>query len=164
MHLKRNRFYLISSLLVLLFFAAGFAHASEKKTADRGKKPWAVDIEDLTLSNKNFRTTKWTGKNLQMTVMSIGVGGEIGLEKHDEGEQFIRVEKGSARVVMGKSKERMTFDKKVSADWAILIPEGYWHNIVNTGNEPLKVYVLYAPPEHPAGTVHKTFSDAAHED
>ncbi|PKN68720.1 MAG: cupin domain-containing protein [Deltaproteobacteria bacterium HGW-Deltaproteobacteria-12] len=131
---------------------------------DYGKKPWVVNIEDLTVKNENFRTTKWTGRNLQMTVMSVKPGGEIGLEKHDGGDQFIRVEKGNARVVMGASKGKMTFDKTISNDWAIFIPAGFWHNIINEGDKPLKVYVIYAPPEHPAGTMHKTFeeSEAAH--
>jgi mannose-6-phosphate isomerase-like protein (cupin superfamily) len=62
---------------------------------------------------------------------------------------------------MGKTKDALTFDEKVSADWAIFIPEGYWHNIINIGQEPLKTYVIYAPPEHPAGTVHKTSKEAA---
>ncbi len=152
-------------VLVVLVCVAGCARSAERaasdKAADRGMKPWVVDIEDLTTGNENFRTTEWTGKNLQMTVMSIDVGGEIGLEKHDRGDQFIRVEKGDARVVMGESKEKMTFDEKVAGDWAILIPEGWWHNIINLGEEPLKVYVLYAPPAHPAGTVHKSFEEAA---
>ncbi|APG26279.1 mannose-6-phosphate isomerase [Syntrophotalea acetylenica] len=131
---------------------------------DYGKQPWVVDIEDLTVKNENFRTTKWTGQDLQMTVMSLKPGEEIGLEIHDEGDQFIRVEKGTARVVMGASKDKMTFDKKVSDDWAIFIPGGFWHNIINEGDQSLKVYVIYAPPEHPAGTLHKTIkeSEAAH--
>jgi mannose-6-phosphate isomerase-like protein (cupin superfamily) len=116
------------------------------------------------VKNENFRTTKWTGQDLQMTVMSLKPGEEIGLEIHDEGDQFIRVEKGTARVVMGASKDKMTFDKKVSDDWAIFIPGGFWHNIINEGDQSLKVYVIYAPPEHPAGTLHKTIkeSEAAH--
>lgn len=124
---------------------------------DNGKKPWAVNIEKLTTANDNFRSTMWTGKNLQLTVMSLKPGEEIGLEKHDIGDQFIRVEQGNARVVMGAMKNKMTFDKKVSDDWAILIPSGFWHNIINEGNNALKLYVLYAPPEHPARTIDKTF-------
>ena len=155
-------------IVLLLFFPVGSlvtGETSARETgADYGKQPWAVDIEDLTEKNDNFRTAWWTGKNLQMTVMSIKPRGEIGLEKHDKGDQFIRVEKGKARVVMGKSKDKMTFDKRISDDWAIFIPEGFWHNIINEGDKPLKVYVIYGPPEHPAGTLHKTFeeSEAAH--
>jgi mannose-6-phosphate isomerase-like protein (cupin superfamily) len=155
-------------VVLLVVLSVGFLIAGEtrgeEKAKDYGKQPWVVDIEDLTEKNDHFRTAKWTGKNLQMTVMSVKPRGEIGLEKHDKGDQFIRVEKGEARVLMGKSKDKMTFDKRVSDDWAIFIPEGFWHNIINEGDKPLKVYVIYAPPEHPAGTLHKTFeeSEAAH--
>ena len=123
---------------------------------DHGTKPWVVNIEELTTSNQNFRTTWWTGKQLQMTVMSIQPGEDIGLEIHQKGDQFIRVEEGTARVQMGTSKTNLSYDKTVGDDWAMFIPEGYWHNITNAGKEELKVYVLYAPPEHPAGTIHPT--------
>ena len=123
---------------------------------DHGTTPWVVNIEELTTGNQNFRTTWWTGKQLQMTVMSIQPGEDIGLEIHQKGDQFIRVEEGTARVQMGTSKTNLNYDKTVGDDWAMFIPEGYWHNISNAGNEELKVYVLYAPPEHPAGTIHPT--------
>jgi mannose-6-phosphate isomerase-like protein (cupin superfamily) len=150
--------------VVFLMVSVGSSMAENAVGRDYGKQPWVVDIEDLTETNENFRATKWTGVNLQMTVMSLKPGEEIGLEKHDEGDQFIRIEKGNARVVMGASEDKMTFDKKVSDDWAILIPGGFWHNVINEGDEPLKLYVIYAPPEHPAGTLHKTLkeSEAAH--
>ena len=154
--------------LFLIAFFTGPALAGQSsgtgKVTDYGKQPWVVDIEDLTEKNSSFRVAKWTGKNLQMTVMLIKPGGEIGLEKHDKGDQFIRVEKGNARVIMGKNRDRLNFDRKVSDDWAIFIPEGFWHNIINEGNQPLKIYVIYAPPEHRAGTIHKTFeeSEATH--
>jgi mannose-6-phosphate isomerase-like protein (cupin superfamily) len=145
-----------TSISIATIFASPLIAAPELGK-DNGKKPWAVNIEKLTAANDNFRSTMWTGKNLQLTVMSLKPGEEIGLEKHDIGDQFIRVEQGNARVVMGAMKNKMTFDKKVSDDWAILIPSGFWHNIINEGNNALKLYVLYAPPEHPAGTIDKTF-------
>ena len=123
---------------------------------DHGTKPWVVDIEELTTSNQNFRTTWWTGNQLQMAVMSLQPGEDIGLEVHQKGDQFIRVEEGKARVQMGTSKSNLSYDKTVGDDWAMFIPEGYWHNITNAGKTELKVYVLYAPPEHPAGTIHPT--------
>ena len=151
-------------VLLAIFWPVSFAAASGDKIAekveDQGGKPWIVNIEELTKENEHFRVAYWTGKTLQMTVMSILPGGEIGLEVHPNEEQFIRVEEGEGRVVMGKTKDDLTFDKKVSDDWAIFIPAGYWHNVVNTGKKPLKVYVLYSPPEHPAGTVHKTFAES----
>ena len=127
---------------------------------DAGPDPYVVDIESATLENTNFRTTLWTGKNLQMTVMSIEVGGDIGLEVHEHGDQFLRVEQGKARVQMGPAEDDLSFDEEVGDDWVILVPAGSWHNVTNIGEEPLKVYAIYAPPEHPAGTVHPTRADA----
>lgn len=127
---------------------------------DAGPNPYVVDIESETLGNDNYRTTLWSGTNLQMTVMSIEVGGDIGLEVHEDGDQFIRVEQGRARVQMGPAEDDLPFDEEVGDDWVILVPAGSWHNVTNIGDEPLKVYALYAPPEHPAGTVHATRAEA----
>lgn len=160
---------MLTVIFAIMLLATGLSFAANAggkgKSKDYGKKPWIVDIEQLTLKNRNYRTTHWTGKNLQMTTMTIKPGGEIGLERHDLGDQFIRVEEGECRVVMGKSKDKLTFNKKISDDWAIFIPEGYWHNIINEGKEPLKVYVIYAPPAHPAGTIHRSIeeSESAHD-
>lgn len=131
---------------------------------DNGPDPYVVDIEDATLSNDTFRTALWTGAHLQLTVMSIPVGGEVGLEMHDDRDQFLRIESGKARVQMGPERDDLRFDREVEDDWVILVPAGSWHNVTNLGDEPLKLYSLYALPEHPKGTVHKTKaeSDAAH--
>ena len=102
----------------------------------------------------------WTGEYLQVTVMSIPAGGEIGLEMHDDLEQFIKVERGCADVYMGDTKQTVKFMGKVNADYAILIPAGVWHNVINACSCPLKVYSVYAPPKHPFGTVHKTKLDS----
>ena len=132
---------------------------------DHGKKPYIVDIEDLTVSNENFRQAVWTGSYLQMTVMSIEVGGEVGLEVHEDTDQFLRVEQGEAKVFMGKSKDALTFQSPAEDDFAIFIPAGYWHNIINAGDEVLKLYSIYAPSHHAPGTVHvtKAEADAAEE-
>ena len=129
---------------------------------DLGGEPWVVDIEELTLSNNDFRAARWTGRHMQMTIMTIKPGGEIGLEAHPENDQFLRLEQGKARVVMGKTKDALTFEKEVSDDWAVFIPAGYWHNLINTGKEDVKLYSIYSPPEHPAGTVHATPEDDDH--
>lgn len=136
--------------------------SAEQDTRDYGKEPWIVDIEEATLSNGLFRIAKWTGHTLQMTLMSLKPGEEIGLEMHEGMDQFIRIEKGKGRVVMGLSRDALDFDREVSDDWVILIPGGYWHNIINTGNEELKLYSIYGPPEHPAGTIHETPEDDEH--
>jgi mannose-6-phosphate isomerase-like protein (cupin superfamily) len=127
---------------------------------DAGPAPYVVNIEEATLSNDNYRTTLWTGSHLQMTVMNIEPGRDIGLEVHEHGDQFIRVETGKARVQMGPSEHDLTFEREVEDDWVILVPAGTWHNVVNIGDGPLKVYALYAPPEHNHGTVHATKTDA----
>lgn len=128
-------------------------------TTDYGKQPWVVNIEDLTKANDKFRVAKWTGTNLQMTVMSIEVGSEVGLEVHGDIDQFLRVEEGEAKVLMGPAEDELTFEETAEDDFAIFVPAGTWHNIVNVGDKPLKIYSIYAPAEHPAGTIHETYAD-----
>ena len=123
-------------------------------------EPWVGNIEQETLGNDTFRTVLFTGEYTQLTVMSIEPGDDIGGEVHDGHDQFIRIESGSARVELGGSEGAPAKVQEVGDDWAVIIPSGTWHNVVNTGNEPLKVYSLYSPPEHPDGTVHRTKADA----
>lgn len=159
----KNRLLVLLAISAMLLYGTAINIASEHgegEIKDHGKAPWVVDIEELTLENTNFRIAHWTGEHLQMTVMSIPAGGEIGLELHSHNDQFIRIESGTAQVVMGEKKDELKFNKNVSDDWAVFIPAGFWHNIINTGDEPLKVYVIYSPPEHEAGTVHKTFEES----
>lgn len=123
---------------------------------DYGSEPFVININDTTLQNTNYRTSLWTGKHLQLTLMSIDVEGEIGLELHPTTDQFLRIEQGDGIVMMGDEKEQLTFKKNISDDDMIIIPAGKWHNIMNTGNKPLKIYSIYAPPHHPFGTIHIT--------
>lgn len=129
-------------------------------TKDYGPEPFTINIEDDTKANTNFRTTRWTGKHLQLTLMSIPVGGDIGLEIHPDNDQFLRIEEGKGRVQMGPSKDQLTYDRQVEDDWVILVPAGTWHNVTNIGDEPMQLYALYGPPDHKHGTVHKTQADA----
>jgi len=150
-------------LIAVMFIGCGDRDAAPGvDLTDEGGSPWVVDIEKLTMDNINFRTAKWTGGNLQMAVMAIPAGSDIGIEVHNHNDQFIRVESGTARVVMGKTRDALDYKQSVGDDWAIFIPAGYWHNIINTGKEPLKVYVIYAPAEHAKGTVHRTKADDPH--
>lgn len=126
---------------------------------DQGPQPYVIDIEEATLENTNFRTALWTGTHLQMTVMSIPVGGEVGLEVHHKEDQFLRIEQGRAVVKMGPAEDEVTFEAEVEDDWAIVIPVGVWHNVINLGDEPLKLYSIYGPPHHAFGTVHETAAD-----
>ncbi|MBB6451036.1 mannose-6-phosphate isomerase-like protein (cupin superfamily) [Geomicrobium halophilum] len=123
---------------------------------DHGSQPFVLNIEEAAKQNQTFRTALWTGEHLQVTVMSIDVGGDIGLEVHPEIDQFLRIESGQGLVQMGDRKDQLDFERRVYADYAIMVPAGKWHNITNTGNRPLKLYTIYAPPEHPYGTVHET--------
>ncbi|QGG46440.1 cupin domain-containing protein [Heliorestis convoluta] len=130
------------------------------KVRDYGPEPFVVNIEEATKQNKTYRTALWTGCYLQLTLMSIDVGDDIGLELHEDHDQFIRIEEGQGIVKMGDRKDQLNFQRKVYDDYAIFIPAGKWHNLINTGNRPLKLYSIYAPPEHPRGTVHVTKEDA----
>jgi mannose-6-phosphate isomerase-like protein (cupin superfamily) len=121
---------------------------------------WVADIEQATLDNTNFRTVLWTGEHTQLTVMLIGAGDDIGLEQHPDHDQFIRIEQGKARVELGPTEDQIEETHEVEDDWAIIVPAGVWHNVVNTGDGELKVYSLYSPPEHPPQTVHRTKADA----
>jgi mannose-6-phosphate isomerase-like protein (cupin superfamily) len=120
---------------------------------------WIDDIEQATLQNDTFRSVLFTGAHTQLTVMRLAPGEEIGLEAHDDRDQFLRIEQGSARVEFGRT-DALEEAHEASADWAVIIPAGVWHNIINTGDEELKLYSLYSPPEHPPETVHGTKAEA----
>ncbi len=121
---------------------------------------WVDDIERATLDNTDFRRVLFTGRQTQLTVMSLAPGEEIGVEMHDHLDQFLRIEQGRARVTFGPSADRVDEEHEVADDWAVIVPGGVWHNVVNTGKDDLKLYSLYSPPEHPDGTVHATKAEA----
>ena len=121
---------------------------------------WVGNVEETTLENTNFRTVLFTGTNIQLTVMRLGPGEEIGVEMHDHLDQFLRIEQGSARVTFGPSADQVDEEHEVEDDWAVVVPGGTWHNVINTGAGDLKLYSIYAPPEHPPETVHRTKEDA----
>ncbi|GAA2699290.1 cupin domain-containing protein [Cytobacillus oceanisediminis] len=127
---------------------------------DYGSNPFVININEAAKQNNTYRTALWTGDHLQVTLMSLNVGEDIGLEIHPDVDQFLRVEQGQGIVQMGKSKDNLSFQWRIFDDSAIMIPAGMWHNVTNTGNMPLKLYSIYAPPNHPFGTVHKTKADA----
>lgn len=129
---------------------------------DYGACPFVININAATKQNNNFRTALWTGKYLQITLMNIKVGESIGLEMHPNLDQFIRIEQGCGLVQMGDDKNHLNFERKVFDEFAIVIPAGKWHNLTNIGNVPIKLYSIYAPPQHPKGTIHRTKEDAEH--
>ncbi|HSJ11905.1 MAG TPA: cupin domain-containing protein [Gillisia sp.] len=122
-------------------------------------EPWVLNIEEATLNNPHYRIEQWTGKYLQMVLMSIEPGSEIDIELHEGHDQFIRIEQGQARVLMGKTENDLSFDETVLDDWAVFIPAGYYHNIKNTGDTDLKIYTIYSPAEHAKGTLHETYEE-----
>ena len=127
---------------------------------DYGKDPLVIDIDRAAKINPTYRTALWTGEFLQVTLMSIPVGGDIGMEMHPDTDQFIRMESGYAMVTMGPGKDMQNVRRRIGEDDAVAVPAGTWHNIVNIGRIPLKLYSVYAPPHHPFGTVHQTKEDA----
>jgi len=128
---------------------------------DIGPEPQSFDMERATKGNTDYRSVAWSGRYLQVTLMSIPVGGAIGLEVHPETDQFLRLDAGSGRVQMGAEKDKLTFEKDVSDGWCILVPAGTWHNITNTGSTPMQIYAIYAPAHHTPGKVQATASVAA---
>ena len=131
---------------------------------DIGPQPNAFDIESATKDNAHYRSVAWTGKYLQVTLMSIEPGQSIGLEAHPDTDQFLRVDAGKGRCQMGPSKDQLDFEQEVEDGWAITVPAGVWHDVVNTGDEPLRLYAIYAPVHHAAGKVHGTAEDAERDE
>ncbi|CAA9524550.1 MAG: Mannose-6-phosphate isomerase [uncultured Sphingomonas sp.] len=118
------------------------------------KRGYCADIEEATIANNDFRRVLYTGQNLQLVVMSLAPGEEIGEEVHEDRDQFFRFEEGEGVVVIdGK-------ENKVEDDFAVIVPAGARHNVRNTSDEPLQFYTLYGPPEHKDKTVHKDKAQA----
>lgn len=127
---------------------------------DFGPEPLVINISNAARINNTFRTALWTGNYFQVTLVSIDVGEDIGLEIHPNTDQFLRIEQGQAIVMMGDSQDFLDFQRWAYPGYAIIITAGKWHNVVNAGHVPLKLYSIYAPPQHPRGTVHVTRADA----
>jgi mannose-6-phosphate isomerase-like protein (cupin superfamily) len=121
---------------------------------------WVADVEAATLDNTTFRTVLFTGAHTQLTVMCLAPGEEIGWEAHHDIDQFLRLEQGRGRVDFGATADGVDESHEIGDDWAVIVPAGVWHNVTNTGDEDLKLYSLYSPPEHPDGTVHVTKAEA----
>src|SRR3546814_16182612 len=117
---------------------------------------WVGDIEKESLENETFRTVLFTGEHMQLTVKSLKAGEEIGLEAHHDRDQFLRVEQGSARVVMGPAEDLLDDVHELGDDWVVLVPAGTWHNVVKVRVGDLKPYSIYNPAEPPPRPVHNT--------
>ena len=131
---------------------------------DIGPQPQSFDLEKASLENDNYRAVAWSGKYLQLTLMSIPPGKDVGLEAHPQTDQFLRLDGGRGRVQMGPAEDQLDFDQEVEDGWAILVPAGTWHNVTNIGDEPISLYTVYAPTHHAAGAVQPTAEDAEREE
>ena len=113
------------------------------------------DIEARTLENGDFRRVLYTAPHSQLVVMTLQPGEEIGMERHEDGDQFIRVEAGEGEAVLDGQRHKLRDGS------AVVVPAGTEHNVTNTSqSEPLRLYTVYTPPEHPDGTIHRTKQDA----
>ena len=123
---------------------------------DKGPDSSVLDLETATRTNENYRTVAWSGTYLQVTLMSIPVGESVGLETHPDTDQFLRLDAGKGRVVMGPARDDLPFTHDVEDGWAIMVPAGTWHDVINTGDEPMRLYAIYAPVHHAAGKTQAT--------
>ncbi len=112
------------------------------------------NIEEVTLKNNNFRKVLFTGDHSQLVVMSLKRGEEIGMEVHPNVDQFFRIEQGRAKFIID-GKEMLA-----EKNFAVIVPAGSEHNVINNGLAELKLYTIYSPANHPDGTIHKTKEDA----
>ena len=171
----KKKFIQLSALVMVVFFTISCVQPQsetaeevpqeEEKVVDLeyrdfGNDPFVFNIEDYTRHNDTYRTALWTGEYMQLTVMSILPGEDIGLEIHHDHDQFIRVEEGEGIVQMGDTEDDLSFEERVEDDFAIMIPAGKWHNVTNDSDKPLKLYSIYAPREHNHSTVHKNKEEA----
>lgn len=115
---------------------------------------YVANIDKETIENNNFRKVLYTGAHAQLVVMSLGVGENIGKEVHQNVDQFFRIEDGMGKVII--NGEEHSFEK----DFAIIVPAGAEHDLINTGTTVLKLYTIYSPANHPEGTIHKTKEEA----
>ena len=123
---------------------------------DRGNEPIVFDIRREAFMTPDFRTALWTGGNLQLTVMTIPVGEDIGVEKHENLDQLIGVISGAGEVSFGNRENYLASPIPLDAHSVVLVPAGTYHNVKNVGKTPLKLYSVYAPKAHKFGTVEKT--------
>ena len=171
--MKRGFIHLTTLTIVGLFMASCMQQEAKTKEEspvvkiegaleyrDFGNDPFVFNIEDYTKENETYRTVLWSGEYMQLTVMNILPGEDIGLEIHDDHDQFIRVEEGEGIVMMGDKEDDLSFQERIEDDFAIMIPAGKWHNVVNDTDKPLKLYSIYSPREHNPNTVHKTRAEA----
>ena len=138
-------------------------HCSDTKPGgmpDAGPRFHVMNVPEAARSNADFRRAVWTGRYLQMTLMSVPVRGDVGVEMHLDVDQLLRVEAGQGLVRTGNCRHELSTSQMLQVGEVVFVPAGTWHNVENRGGCPLKLSSIYAPPQHPRGTVHRTKSDA----
>ena len=138
-------------IVLILQSTQSVGQANKRGVAIKG---FVQDIEGLTIKNDDFRRVLYTAKHCQLVVMALKPKEEIGAEVHKKNDQFFRVEEGSGEAVLDGVRT------PIRAGYAVLVPAGMNHNIINTGNVPLKLYTIYSPPNHRDGVIHHTRADA----
>ncbi len=127
---------------------------------DYGQEMMTMELSNMSKRNNAFRKSLWTGDNLQLTMMSLRPGEDLGLEVHPFQDQIILIQQGTGTVQMGPRRDRLTYKKQVKPGDGIFVPAGIWHNLTNTGRVPMKLLAVYGPAVHPYGTVHQTKAQA----
>ena len=130
---------------------------------DYGPKALTIDIVKAALNNNNYRTALWTGDHLQLTLMTIRTGDDVGLEVHPHTDQLLFIAEGSGVAQMGINKDNLV-QHPMFCEHVLFVPAGTYHNIINTGNRPLRLISVYAPPNHAHGTIHRTKEIAEREE
>ena len=135
-------------------------HTRPEGMADAGARFHGINVPEAARKNTDFRRAVWTGRYMQMTLMSIPVRGDVGAEMHPDVDQLLRVEAGQGLVRTGGCRHELTTAQTLQTGDVVFVPAGTWHNVENRGNCPLKLSSVYAPPQHPHGTMHRTKADA----
>lgn len=122
---------------------------------DCGSDFFSADINKIVINNENFLSTLWTGNNLQVTLMCINPKECIGTEVHSNADQFFMIVSGNGMIVMGNNQNMFEYKSKLEKGTIAIVPAGKWHNVMNIGDTPLKLFSIYAPPQHKKGIIHK---------
>jgi len=162
--MKKKSFLSIALALLMIVSIPMTALADGAKNPDKrkdhGPEPYTLNLAELAKMNTHFREAVWTGDLLQLVLMSLQPQEEIGLEEHSDTDHFFYVVEGTGIIQMGEKDTNINYSESIAPGCGIFVPKGEWHNIINNGSTPLKILVLYAPPHHEHGTVHKTKAEA----
>lgn len=131
-------------------------YPTNSTSIDQGARPFVTNLNQDAINNTYFRATRWTCKNMQLTLMSVPIDSDIGLDVHLNSDQLFYIERGSALVLMGRCQECLDYQSQIYNDYTVLVPAGIWHNIINTGHDELKMFSIYAPSLHPHGSIYES--------